>query len=100
MNNQRLIVERLESQALRQRGLELLNQIVNFVRDLQRVAIGLAAHVQENGWFPVRSDHRIHGRNRWSDARDIADSYRHTRRRSFHYNLSELLGRANLSAHK
>src|SRR6266478_3401956 len=67
-----LIVKRFQMHARRKAGTERLNLLVNFIGDRERVAVGLAIHVDKHGVFPVGGDHGIDGSNGTRDGSNIA----------------------------
>src|SRR4029077_4474638 len=71
-----LIVERAQFDARRQRLLDARDFGVDLVRDLHRVAVGLAVYVQQNGRFAVGVDDGVDGLDAGRDGGDIADAHR------------------------
>src|SRR6266478_10198354 len=96
MDDQRLVIERLDLDATRKSLLNSRDFRVYFVGDLHRVAVRLPIDVNEKRWFAVcRHDgvDRLYGR---SDGCYISDVYWNSRRRCLDHYTGNLLGVANL----
>ena len=96
----RLIVERLQRHAGRQRSPQGLDLGVHFLRDYDRVAVRLAVDVQEHGWFAVRGHDGVNRLGGKDHRGDIADAHRQVGRGGLDHDVADLLRRARLPAHQ
>src|SRR6266436_6581248 len=93
-----LIVEWLDMHAGWQSWPKLLDLGVNFVGDVERIAVGLPMNTQKNGGFAIGGDHGVDGCDGRRSFCNIAKTDGNARRRGLHYNLADLLRRSNLAA--
>ena len=70
----RLIVEGLNLDSGRQRLAETLDFVVNFLRHLHGIAVGLPVDVQQDRRLSVRGDNRVDRLHARSDAGNISDA--------------------------
>ena len=98
MNDGGLIVERLDMHAGGECGANLLDLGVNFVSDVERVAVRLTMDAEQDGGFPIGGHHGVDRRDRRRDVGDITETNGNTSGGSLHDNLAELLRRSNLPA--
>ncbi len=82
----------------RQTRGELLNERVHFVCYIQRVAFGLAIHVEKHRRFTIRGNDGVHRRDRGCDFCDVAKAKGNAGWRVLHNDLPDLLRGADLTA--
>src|SRR5207247_5016026 len=79
-------------------GANLLDLGVNFVSDVERVAVRLTMDAEQDGGFPIGGHHGVDRRDRRRDVGDITETNGKTSGGSLHDNLAELLRSLNLPA--
>jgi hypothetical protein len=79
---------------------KLADQIVNFVRYFERIAIWLPVYIQQHGRLAVCRDNRIHRRNGGLHCGDVRDADGHTCRGCLNDNSAKLLRRPDLSTYE
>ncbi len=98
LHDRRLIVKNFQMHARRQRRLQLGDFFVNQLRDVQRVAVGLAVHAQQNRRLSVCRDRRIDGSFGRADFSDVTDADGNPSGGIFDDDLRNLFGRSHLAA--
>src|SRR6266436_8257414 len=98
MNEGGLIVEWLDMHAGWQSWPKLLDLGVNFVGDVERIAVRLPMNTQKNGGFAIGGDHGVDGCDGRRNFCNIAKTDGNTCRRRLHDDLADLFRRANLAA--
>ena len=98
MNDGRLIVKRLDVHTGGQRGANLFDLGVDFVGDIERIAIGLTMHAEQNGGFAVGRNHGVDRSDRGRNLCNIAETNGNACCRALHHYLADLLRRSNLAA--
>src|ERR1700722_11740270 len=98
-HNNRLIVKGLNLNTRRQRLAQPLNFVVNFLRHLHGIAVGLPINVQQDCRLAVRRYYRVDGLHAWSDARNIPDAYWNPGRSTLDHRICDFLRRLNLAVH-
>ena len=72
VDDRRLVVKGLKVNSRWKRWCKLPDLCVDFVGDLQCVAVWLPIHVQQDSRFAVCCDDRVDRRNRWRNRRNVA----------------------------
>src|SRR6516164_4054257 len=94
----RLVVEGFKMHPGRKGGAELGDFLMDFVRDLQRVAVRLAIDAQQDGGLSVCGDHGVDGRFRGSHFGDVTEANGDSVARCLYDDLGNLLRCTNLAA--
>ena len=93
-----LVIEGLDLDSRRQRFPDLIQRLVYFAGDIERVAIGLAIDVEQDGGFAVCGNDPVNGLHSGNDLAEITDAHRDARRCGLYDHGRNLGGRADLSA--
>ncbi len=96
----RLIVERRQLDARRQRLLDARDLVMNSVRNVHGVAVRLSADVQQNRRLAVRGHDGVDRLHPGADGGHIDDADRHSRRGGFHDDLPDLIRVDDLPIHQ
>src|SRR6185437_4323101 len=99
-NDDGLVIEGLDLNSGRERLANLGDLAVDFIRNLDRVAVGLAVDVEQHGRFAVGRDQRIYRLDSGSDGGDVADAHGNSRGRVPDDRVGDLLRRSHLAAHQ